>query len=86
MDGKTRAKEEHCGIHAYKKARDFLKSHASELHIYGKVAMFGDVIEHELGYRAEFAKIISLDGVLGSRGEKELDRHRKQYGLTTSAA
>lgn len=82
MDGKTKAGEEHCGIFAYKKARDFLRAHGTSLHIYGKVHLWGDVIEHELGYRAEYAKIISLDGVLGEqRNKQELTRLRERYGL-----
>lgn len=85
MDGKTNSKSEHCGVYAYKKARDFLKAHG-DLHIYGKVALWGDVIEHELGYRAEFAKITSLDGVLGSqRDDRELARCRERYGLTSAS-
>jgi hypothetical protein len=60
MEGKTKSKEEHNGIYAYKKAADFLKSHSEGLDIYGEVALWGDVIEHELGYRAQFAQIVSL--------------------------
>lgn len=32
----------------------------------GTVALWGEVIEHERGYRAEFAKIIAIDEVQGS--------------------
>lgn len=65
MDGKTKSSEEHCGVYAYKKLRDFLSAHSDDLDVYGQVALWGDVIEHELGYRAEYAKVISLESVLG---------------------
>jgi hypothetical protein len=32
--------------------------------VLGRVHLWGAIVEHELGYRAEFAKIISLDGAL----------------------
>lgn len=44
--------------------------------IFGRVALWGDVIEHQYGYRAEYAKIISLD--IGP-SEKDLDHYRKLY-------
>lgn len=65
MDGKTKSTEEHCGVYAYKKLRDFLSQHTDGLDVYGQVALWGDVIEHELGYRAEWAKIISIENTLG---------------------
>lgn len=64
MEGKTKSTAEHNGVYAYKTARDFLKSHGSDLDVYGKVALWGDIIEHELGYRAQFAKVISLEHYL----------------------
>ena len=62
MDGKTSSTAEHNGVYCYKKLRDFLKNHASTSMIYGRVHVWGDIIEHELGYRAEYAKIVSLEG------------------------
>lgn len=64
MEGKTESKREHNGVYAYKTARDFLKEHATDLDVYGKVALWGDIIEHELGYRAQFAKVVSLEHYL----------------------
>ena len=29
--------------------------------LFGKVKIWGEVVEHETGYRSEFAKIVSLD-------------------------
>jgi hypothetical protein len=43
--------------------------------LFGKVKIWGEIVEHELGYRSEFAKIISLD-----YGDPELlDKFRKIY-------
>lgn len=67
MEGKTKSTSEHNGVYAYKTAKDFLTNHAEALHVYGRVALWGDIIEHELGYRAQFAKIISLDRYLTRR-------------------
>src|SRR5262249_50783087 len=32
-----------------------------ELLLFGKVKIWGEVIEHQLGYRSQFARIVSLD-------------------------
>jgi hypothetical protein len=43
--------------------------------LFGKVKIWGEVVEHEAGYRSEFAKIVSLD-----YGDPELlDKFRKIY-------
>lgn len=54
--------------------------------IYGTVALWGKVVEHELGYRAENAEIVSLDGVTLLIGtiypsgyEDLLDTLRRKY-------
>ena len=49
------------GIHAWKElqgAVDYISGFGG---VVGQVALWGDVIEHEHGYRAEHAKIVSLD-------------------------
>jgi hypothetical protein len=47
----------------------------SEMLLFGKVKIWGEVVEHEAGYRSEFGKIVSLD-----YGEPELlDKFRKIY-------
>lgn len=63
MEGKTKSAVEHNGVYAFKTARDFLTELADHMQVYGKVALWGDVIEHELGYRAQFAKVISLEAL-----------------------
>ena len=45
--------------------------------IFGTIKMWGEIVEHELGYRAEFAKIISLD----QGNPKSLTKLRTIYGL-----
>jgi len=43
--------------------------------LFGKVKIWGEVVEHEWGYRSQFAKIVSLD-----YGDSELlDKFRKIY-------
>jgi hypothetical protein len=45
--------------------------------LFGKIKIWGKIVEHEAGYRSEFGKIISLD-----YGPPELlDKFRKIYGL-----
>lgn len=67
------------GVHAYKETsaeatrlfREYVGSYSlvaiykGDDIIIGRVKLWGDVVEHEHGYRAEFAKIISLDEVAG---------------------
>lgn len=46
---------------------------------YGAVKMWGEVVEHERGYRAQFAKLVSLTFVVGDLvNEYAL---RKKYGV-----
>lgn len=52
----------------------------------GSVLMWGDVVEHEHGYRGEFAKVKSIDWLYPSssmmgREREVLDDLRKQYGV-----
>lgn len=44
--------------------------------VYGTVKMWGDVVEHEKGYRAEYAKLNSLDAIYGSY---DLDVLKQKY-------
>lgn len=80
MDGNTNSRAEHNGIYAFKTAKDFL-THCENagLEIYGKVALWGDIIEHELGYRAEFAKVISLEHFLGKSNGHYIKDLRAKY-------
>lgn len=56
------------GVHAYKTEKDLRKSSylyvfdsgCPENYVYGQVALWGDVVEHTNGYRAEFGKPVSL--------------------------
>ena len=50
--------------------------------LFGKVKIWGEIVEHEWGYRSQFGKIVSLD-----YGDPELlARFRSIYGLTEVAA
>lgn len=54
--------------------------------IYGSVKLWGKIVEHELGYRAECAKIVSLEDVYIGHGDKQkiLSDLRKQYSLVAT--
>lgn len=56
--------------------------------ITGTVYLWGDVVEHERGYRAEFARIRSLDWLypdetMMGREQETLQHLRKMYGVAT---
>lgn len=54
------------GIHGFK-SEDEIERYASafphEVVVFGRVRLWGDVIEHDRGYRAEFARIVGLDRI-----------------------
>lgn len=55
----------------------------------GTVFLWGDVVEHERGYRAEFARVRSLDWlypdeIMMGREAKALDDLRRLYGVMNS--
>jgi hypothetical protein len=58
------------GIHAFKSA-DLIDLHffseygitPNWFFVHGKVKLWGEVIEHEGGYRAEYAQVLSIDGL-----------------------
>jgi hypothetical protein len=43
--------------------------------LFGKVKIWGEVVEHELGYRSQFGKIVSLD----YGNPRLLEKFRKFY-------
>lgn len=49
----------------------------------GRVKMWGEVIEHEEGYRAEYAKVIALDAIVWEAADHpapvDLDELRIRY-------
>lgn len=61
------------GVHAFKtlaQATDYYRYHQREFHVvFGEVALWGTVVEHEKGYRAEFAKITKILNVMHDYGE-----------------
>lgn len=72
------------GVHAFKTlswAHDNYHPHPQ--YVFGVVALWGEVIEHQEGYRAEFGKIVSLDeiGYMQEEDKLLLDKLRKRYGV-----
>lgn len=77
------------GVHAYKHMGSVFEEFGSfskydealhcRLRVYGRVKLWGEVREHSLGYRAEFAKPYAFDGILPSNRLKELEFLRDRY-------
>lgn len=79
MEGDTKTH----GCYAYKAKRDAIKHMVKEtggVGIVGSVALWGSVVEHEIGYRAQFAKIVSLD-FIDNGTDDDLQRMRVKYGV-----
>lgn len=90
------------GFHAWNnvKAAHFYCAEVNDVCVVGQVKLWGTVIHHEKGYRAERAKIVSLDTLSYSaystlafkaarkypRAEAILDHVRKHYGLAAGGA
>lgn len=49
----------------------------------GKVALWGEIVEHERGYRAEFCKVLSIDSTIGPVPPGTIDRLRARYALSS---
>ena len=49
--------------------------------VIGTVNLWGEIVEHDRGYRAEFAKIKTLDSVVGGGEHAVLIALRKYYGV-----
>ncbi len=61
--------------HVIRSKEEYWYSVGSASLLFGKVKIWGEVVEHEWGYRAQFGKIVSLD-----YGDPELlEKFRKIY-------
>jgi len=73
------------GIYSFKKAGDAWNGCANtgEICVSGQVALWGEVVEHEEGYRAENARVYSLDFIRPETPQTEilLSKLRQRYGL-----
>lgn len=83
------------GVHGFKtlhQAQEGFNYPPEDHHVYGTVALWGEVIEHEKGYRAEFGRINSLDFIgiprwfFSSKEDKRLVALRKLYGVEGRSA
>lgn len=66
------------GIHAFKTRRQAIEYTTNSDAVVGKVALWGDVVEFEHGYHAEFARIVSIDW---GRSYVDLETMRNTYGF-----
>ena len=66
------------GIYSFRDAVRSKEEYSYNAHgvlLFGKVKIWGEVVEHEAGYRSQFGKVVSLD-----YGDPELlDKFRKIY-------
>lgn len=70
------------GVHAFKAVGEAARQYGEgPRKVYGTVALWGEVIEHQLGYRAEFGRVNSLDhlGTMESEEEALLSSLRQTY-------
>jgi hypothetical protein len=73
------------GIYSFRNVirskEEYWYSVGNEPLLFGRVKIWGEVVEHQTGYRSEFGKIVSLDyGDLGL-----LEKFRKIYRVTQVA-
>ena len=71
------------GVYAFKEMSHVVQHFgsgtvASDGTAFGTIELWGEIVEHEIGYRAEYAQIKSIDFV---RGGANLDELRKLYGV-----
>ena len=70
------------GIYSFRNAIKSIADYGYDLALrgpvlFGKIKIWGEIVEHEDGYRSEFAKIVSLD-----YGYRELlEKFRKIYSV-----
>lgn len=82
------------GIYAFKSsvhAHDLAAYEAGPFFaVYGRVALWGEVVEHERGYRAQYARVLSIDGIASHGGEAPgyiadtLGALQRRYGIDGS--
>jgi hypothetical protein len=78
------------GIHAWR-SRDEALAYGefigapTEVRILGQVDLWGTVIEHERGYRAEYAQVVSLDEVIAPEPwlHEEIERIEREIDSTS---
>ncbi len=81
MTGEVKSAQEHNGVYAFKSASRMLEAVRHGVQVWGKVALWGCVVEHELGWRAENAKVIELTDWINAEPKGGLEELRKRYGV-----
>jgi hypothetical protein len=71
------------GFHAYKTLERVKMEYGGTGVVFGEVALWGEVIEHEWGYRAQYAKIIRIMEIKGEWSFLALRKMklRARYGV-----
>lgn len=83
IEGRVASRENGEGVHAFKSTHE-LSNYINGVAvpsatIYGTVALWGDIVEHELGYRAQFARVLSIDHAMHPDCEAKLPALRARY-------
>jgi len=87
MRGEGARWDNHLGVYAFKERSGISSLGMSSAHVVGEVELWGEIVEHEIGYRAEYARIRSLDLPHLRSGENPHKAHRllaslrKSYGV-----
>jgi len=75
---------DHAGVWCFKRKENAIKKMLEEYYgayVYGSIVIWGKIIEHELGYRAEFGKITSLLDGNEKVKPSELVKLREKYAV-----
>jgi hypothetical protein len=95
--GGPKGKGGYAGVHAWKECRDariMFEENMAGARAWGAVAMWGELVEHERGFRAENARVVAIEAVrparhghiLGRVSDRwRLNRLRARYGVGSSA-
>lgn len=70
------------GVHVWKTRKD--ADDYSPIGVLGTVLLWGEIVEHQFGYRAQYAKVNSIDEVRGYgffTNRKRIKKLRRAYGV-----
>lgn len=90
MEGSPGRDTELTGVNAFKKGSQAIRDYGADgtkksPRVVGRIALWGEVVEHQYGYRAEFGIPLSLDYIIPDtwRLRRTLRRLREKYDLVT---
>lgn len=69
------------GVYAFKERKTAISQLGQNFYAIGTVKLWGQIVEHETGYRAEYGKIVSIDSFPYRVGRAAQRRICERYGL-----